>query len=359
MEASGTMPSCGNCLGYAAKDRTGHLEPYWFNRRELGPHDVEFEVKFCGICHTDYHLIRGEWPGAIYPMVPGHEAAGVVTRVGAHASKFKVGQHVGVGYMVGSCGHCDACNKKQEQYCPLFRSTINSIDLDGTTTFGGFSQRMVADENYVVLIPENLPLDRAAPLLCAGITVYSPMVHYKMTEKGHKLGVVGLGGLGHLAVLLGKAFGLEVTVLSTSLSKQQEALGVLKADHFVVSKDPQQMKALASSLDYIIDTVSAKHDISPYLELLKVDGVMALVGLPSEPLSISASSLVFGRKCLGGSLIGGIEETQQMLCFCAEHNVLPLIETIPFSYVNQAMERIVKQDVKYRFVLDLSTLTDE
>jgi D-arabinose 1-dehydrogenase-like Zn-dependent alcohol dehydrogenase len=348
----------GNTLAYAAKDKSGKLEPFSFDRREVGPKDVAFDVKFCGICHSDLHQIKDEWTGSLYPMVPGHELAGVVTKVGSEVTKFKVGQHVGVGCMVGSCHACDAFEKHLEQYCPDCKWTYNCTYFDGTPCYGGYSNKMVCDEKFVLSIPDNLPLDRAAPLMCAGITVYSPMVHFGMTEKAHKLGVVGLGGLGHMAVLLGKAFGLHVTVLSTSPSKKQEALEVLKADNFVVTKDAEEMKSVENSLDYIIDTVSAKHDIASYLSLLKVDGKLAIVGVPPEPLSIPAGAFIFGRKSVGGSLIGGIQETQEMLDFCSKHNVLPLIEKIPFSYVNTAMERLVKQDIKYRFVLDCSTLSE-
>eukprot|EP00271_Cylindrocystis_brebissonii_P011648 TRINITY_DN29547_c0_g1_i1.p1 TRINITY_DN29547_c0_g1~~TRINITY_DN29547_c0_g1_i1.p1 ORF type:complete len:354 (-),score=72.07 TRINITY_DN29547_c0_g1_i1:418-1479(-) len=348
-----------NSVGWAAHDSSGKLSPFKFHRREIGPSDVEIDVKFCGICHSDYHQVMNEWGGSQYPMVPGHEIAGVVTKVGDKVTKFKVGDHAGVGCMVGSCGKCDGCGKHLEQYCAEgVIWTYNSKTSDGLPTYGGYSNRMVADEKFVLSIPESIPLDVAAPLLCAGITVYSPMTHFGFNNPGKSMGVVGLGGLGHMAVKIGKAMGLKVTVLSTSPNKKEEALGVLQADHFVVTKDEEQFKAAKGSLDYVIDTVSAPHDLAAFLGLLKVDGKYVVVGVPPTPYTLSAGILIGGRKTLGGSLIGGILETQEMLDFCGKHDVKPLIEKISIDYVNTAMERLHKADVKYRFVIDCSTIKE-
>ncbi|MCO5611649.1 hypothetical protein L7F22_065903 [Adiantum nelumboides] len=335
--------------GYAAQDSSGHLAPFVFTRRATGPQDVTFKISYCGICHSDLHQIRDEWGGSIYPMVPGHELVGVVTEVGAEVTKFKVGDRVGVGCMVSSCAECDACEKKVEQYCPRAVWTYNSRDAQGKPTYGGYSSLMVADEKFVLRIPDNLPLDGAAPLLCAGVTVYSPMCHFGMTEKGKHFGVVGLGGLGHMAVKFGKAFGLEVTVISTSPNKKAEAIDILGADHFLVSSDKEAMKKATKSLDYIIDTVSAVHALEPLLNLLTVNGKLVLLGIPEKPLQIQPGAVIFG------SLIGGIEETQEMLDFCAEKNITSMIEKIPMQYVNTAMERLAKSDVKYRFVIDVES----
>lgn len=352
------MGTTTNTYGYAAHDSSGHLSPFKFSRREVGPLDVEIDIKFCGICHSDLHQIKNEWNGSSYPMVPGHEIAGVITRVGDKVTKFRVGQHAGVGCLVNSCRECDACHKHLEQFCPKQVGTYNGKDVDGRPTYGGYSNRMVVDEAFTLRIPDNVPLEKAGPLMCAGITTFSPMMHFGMNEPGKKLGVVGLGGLGHMAVKFGKAMDLFVVVLSRSPSKEKEALEVMKADKFLVTEDPEQFKAAEGTLDYIIDTVSAKHDLAAYMKLLAVDGKYVTVGIPPEPYSISASSLIFGRKMWAGSLIGGIEETQKMLDFCSEHNVTPLTETVAMDYVNTAMERLHKADVKYRFVIDMSTLKE-
>eukprot|EP00897_Mesotaenium_endlicherianum_P001982 jgi/Mesen1/1811/ME000140S00755 len=331
----------GNTLAYAARDSSGVLSPFKFDRREVGPDDVAFKIQFCGICHSDLHQIKGEWGNSTFPMV------------GANVSKFKEGQRVGVGCLVRSCHDCEACAKNVEQYCPKLVWTYNSEDYDGTRTQGGYSTNMVVNQDFVLSIPENLPLDAAAPLLCAGVTVYSPMMHFGLNEPGKTLGVVGLGGLGHMAVKMGKALGLKVVVLSRSADKEFEARQLLGADSYLVSKDDSAMKAAAGTLDYIIDTVSAKHDLGPFLTLLKVDGKYIVVGVPPEPFSIAAGQLAGGRKLIAGSLIGGIKETQDMLDLCGEKNITCLIEKIPIDYVNTAMERLQKGDVKYRFVIDI------
>lgn len=341
-----------NVEGWAARDESGILSPFNFTRRKTGPHDVTFKIVYSGICHSDLHQIRNEWKGSQYPMVPGHEIVGTVVEVGSEVKIFSAGDRVGVGCMVGSCHHCDSCSKGQEQYCEKVIWTYGSTDVDGSVTFGGYSSLMVCNQSFVVKVPENLPLDAAAPLLCAGITVYSPMKYFQMTEPGKSLGVVGLGGLGHMAVKFGKAFGLKVTVISTSPSKEKEAREVLGADHFVISKDEKQMQGAAKSVDYIIDTVSANHPVEPLLNLLKVNGKLVIVGLPEKPVQFAAPAVVMGRRFVGGSLIGGVKETQEMLDFCGEHNICCMIEKIPMEYVNTAMERLVKGDVKYRFVID-------
>eukprot|EP01018_Ginkgo_biloba_P015602 Gb_09488 [translate_table: standard] len=339
--------------GWAARDESGVLSPFNFTRRPTGPHDVTFEVAYCGICHSDLHQLRNEWKSSTYPMVPGHEIVGTVTEVGKEVKGFNVGDRVGVGCMVGSCHGCDSCAKEQEQFCEKVIWTYNSVDIDGSPTFGGYSTLIVCNERFVLKVPENLPFDAAAPLLCAGITVYSPLKYFRMTEPGKSLGVVGLGGLGHMAVKFGKAFGLEVTVISTSPSKEKEAREVLGADHFLISKDEKQMQNATKSMDYIIDTVSAPHPMEPLLNLLKVNGKLVIVGLPEKPVQFAASSVVFGRRFVGGSLIGGIKETQEMLDFCGEHNIYCMIEKISIDYINTALLRLEKADVKYRFVIDI------
>ncbi|EFJ29773.1 hypothetical protein SELMODRAFT_90947 [Selaginella moellendorffii] len=340
------------CGGWAAKDASGVLAPFKFPRRALRPTDVKFKITHCGICHTDLHLIHNEWGSSKYPMVPGHEVVGLVTELGPGAKKFKVGDHVGVGCMVFSCLKCDHCKHGDEQYCDKLVWTYNSEE-DGKITMGGYSGFLVADEKFVVRVPDNLPLDAAAPLLCAGITVYSPMKHFGMTQAGKNFGVVGLGGLGHMAVKFGKAFGMKVTVISTSPSKEKEAREVLGAHNFIVSKDSAQMKKAAKTMDYILDTVSAPHPLDALLELLKIDGKLVMVGLPDKPLELPAGVIIFGRRSLAGSFIGSIRETQDMLDFCGKNNVTSMIELVPMDYVNKAMERLRKSDVKYRFVLDV------
>jgi len=338
--------------GWAARDKSGILSPFNFTRRKTGPNDVTFKVVFCGVCHSDLHQLRNEWLNTQYPLVPGHEIVGIVTEVGSKVEKFTVGERVGVGCMVGSCHNCDSCEKGAEQYCEGVVWTYNSTDVDGSVTYGGYSSLMVCDQKFVIKVPESLPFDAAAPLLCAGITVYSPMIHFGMTEKGNRLGVVGLGGLGHMAVQFGKAFGLHVTVISTSPNKEKEAKEVLGADDFLISKDAKKMQEATKSLDYIIDTVSADHPLPPLINLLKVNGKLVVVGLPSKPMVIPAPCVINGRRSVAGSCIGGIKETQEMMNFCAEHNISCKIEKISFDYINTAIERLEKGDVKYRFVID-------
>ncbi|CAK9153797.1 unnamed protein product [Ilex paraguariensis] len=356
-----------DCLGWAARDSSGFLSPYKFPRRfadpfdsgykpqyrAVGDDDVLLTITHCGVCYADVLWSRNKFGDAMYPMVPGHEIAGVVKEVGSNVHRFKVGQHVGVGTYVNSCKECDNCIADREVHCEKGAiSTFNSVDVDGTVTKGGYASYYVVHERYCFRIPDGYPLALAAPLLCAGITVYSPMMRHKMNQPGKSLGVIGLGGLGHLAVKFGKAFGLNVIVFSTSMSKKEEALNLLGADKFVVSSDEQQMKALANSLDFIIDTASGDHPFDPYMALLKTAGTLVLVGAPSE-VKLSPISLIRGMKSISGSGSGGLKEEQEMLDFCAAHKIYPEIELISIQYINEALERLVKRDVKYRFVIDI------
>ncbi|KAM7515830.1 hypothetical protein LguiA_005413 [Lonicera macranthoides] len=340
--------------GYAARDSSAVFSPFKFSRRATGEKDVKFKVLYCGICHSDLHMAKNEWGIAQYPVVPGHEIVGVVTEVGSKVEKFKVGDKVGVGCLVGSCLSCDSCSNHLENYCPSQIWTYCATYSDGTATYGGYSDIMVADEHFVLRWPENLPLDSGAPLLCAGITTYSPLRYYGLDKPGMSIGVVGLGGLGHVAVKMAKAFGVKVTVISTSLKKKKEAIESLGADSFLVSTNPEEMQAATSTLDGIIDTVSASHPILPLINLLKAHGKLVMVGAPDKPLELPVFPLLLGRKFVGGSAIGGLKETQEMLDFAAKKGITADVEVIPFDYVNTAMERLLKSDVKYRFVIDVA-----
>ncbi|RKH00374.1 NAD(P)-dependent alcohol dehydrogenase [Corallococcus praedator] len=340
---------------YSAPSAKAALGPFTLERREPRPQDVLIDIQYCGVCHSDIHQARDEWGGASFPMVPGHEIVGKVSQVGSAVTDFKVGDSVGVGCFVDSCRDCPACLAGEEQYCERGSvNTYNGREKDGTPTYGGYSTRITVDARYVLRIPEGIPLDRAAPLLCAGITTYSPLRHYGV-KAGSKLAVVGLGGLGHMGVKLGKALGAEVTVLSTSPSKRDDALA-LGAMHFAATSDKQTFKALANQFDFILDTVSAPHDYNAYLRLLKLDGTMILVGAPESPAPLAAFPLIMKRRKLGGSLIGGIRETQEMLDFCAKHQVASDVEVIPIQQINEAYERMLKGDVRYRFVIDIASL---
>lgn len=341
---------------YAALSPTSSLQPYTFERRSPRPDDVVIEIAYCGICHSDIHTARSEWGPTAYPCVPGHEIVGRVIQVGKKVKRFKVGDLAGVGCFVDSCGKCPSCKANEEQFCERgVAFTYNGMERDGKTpTLGGYSSHITVKDKYTLKLKKGVPLDRVAPLLCAGITTYSPLKRYG-TKKGKKVGVVGLGGLGHMAVKLAKAMGAEVTVFSTSPGKEADAKK-LGAKHFVISTDPKTFEALAGKLDLIIDTVSAKHDFTPYLGTLKIDGTHVLVGAAPEPSQVSAFSLIFGRKKLAGSLIGGIKETQEMLDFCARKKVFSDIELIPASKINEAYEKTIKSQVKYRFVIDAKTL---
>ncbi|KAK7838690.1 putative cinnamyl alcohol dehydrogenase 9 [Quercus suber] len=373
-------------FGWAAKDSSGLLSPFHFSRRETGDGDVTIKILYCGVCHSDLHNVKNEWGFTMYPVVPGcyaamqpimstgendrmycsqyydpvlrceilkpnskvypvyllfcwHEIVGTVTKTRKNVKKFKVGDRVGVGVLVDSCKRCESCQQDLENYCPQMILTYNSYSQHGTKTYGGNSDIVVVNEHYVLRFPENLPPDAGAPLLCAGITVYSPMKYYGMTEPGKHLGVAGLGGLGHVAVKIGEAFGLKVTVISTSPKKEDEAINRLGADSFLVSSDPAKMKAAINTMDYIIDTVSAVHPLAPLISLLKLNGKLITVG----------------RKLVGGSDVGGIKETQEMLDFCAKHGITADIELIKMGDINTAMERLAKSDVKYRFVIDVAS----
>nr|QMS43726.1 alcohol dehydrogenase 1 [Betula platyphylla] len=374
-----------DCLGWAARDESGVLSPYKFSRRAVGRDDVSIKITHCGVCYADVGWTRNKNGDAKYPVVPGHEIAGIVREVGTDVHHFKVGDHVGVGTYVNSCRDCEFCNKKLEANCAKGAIyTFNGIDTDGTVTKGGYSDYIVVHERqvfynvvtllqenetiaialpgfkgipqelivYCFTIPDSYPLASAAPLLCAGITVYAPMMRYKMNQPGKSLGVIGLGGLGHMAVKFGKAFGLNVTVFSTSISKREEALSLLGADKFVVSSDQEEMQALVKSLDFIIDTASGEHPLDPYISILKTAGVLVVVGAPSE-LKFKPVGLFIEMRTIAGSVVGGTKDIQEMLNFCAAHRIYPQIEVVPIQYANEALERLVKNDVKFRFVIDI------
>ncbi|XP_052168301.1 probable cinnamyl alcohol dehydrogenase 8D [Oryza glaberrima] len=349
MEHNGTA-----ALGWAARDTSGHLSPFSFTRRVQQEDDVTIKVFYCGICHTDLHIIKNEWGNAMYPVVPGHEIVGVVTGVGAGVTKFKAGDTVGVGYFVDSCRACDSCGKGYENYCPTMVITSNGTDYGGATTQGGFSDVMVVRQDYVLRVPASLPPDGAAPLLCAGVTVYSPMVEYGLNGPGKHLGVVGLGGLGHLGVKFGKAFGMKVTVISSSPAKRGEALGRLGADAFLSSRDGEGMAAAAATMDGIIDTVSAGHPLVPLLSLLKPKGQMVVVGAPATPLQLPAYAIIEGGKRVAGNGVGSVAECQAMLDFAGEHGIAADVEVVAMDAVNAALGRLERNDVRYRFVVDVA-----
>jgi len=341
---------------YAAADAGSALAPFSVERRAPRADDVAIDILYCGVCHSDIHQARDEWGGSIFPMVPGHEIVGRVSAVGDAVTGFKVGDAVGVGCFVDSCRQCAQCQSGEEQFCVQgMTGTYNSRERDtGAPTYGGYSTRIVVQQDYVLRIPNGMPLDRAAPLLCAGITTYSPLRHWGV-KPGDQVAVVGLGGLGHMAVKIANAMGAEVTVLSTSESKRADATA-LGAKSFAATRDPATFKQLAGRFDLIIDSVSAPHDYNAYLNLLKVDGSMVLLGVPEQPAPVHAFSLIMGRRKLGGSLIGGIRETQEMLDFCAQHGIAADIELIDAAQVNGAYERMLKGDVKYRFVIDCASI---
>lgn len=340
---------------YAAHSPTEALVPWTFDRQEPTAHEVLIEIDFCGVCHSDLHFVRNEWGFSVYPMVPGHEIVGHVRRIGAEVRRWKVGDRVGVGCMVGSCRTCEACQAGEEQYCATGSTfTYNGHLPDGSITYGGYSTQITVAEDFVVRVPDSLPLDAAAPLLCAGITTYSPLRHFGV-QPGMKVAVLGLGGLGHMGVKFAKAMGAEVTVLSQSERKRADALA-MGADDFLAMNAEGVFESNAFRFDFLLDTVSAQHDYNSYLGLLRRDGRMVLVGVPPEPTPVAALPLVFARRSLSGSLIGGIRETQEMLDFCAEHKIVCEIETIRMEQINEAYERMLRSDVRYRFVIDMSSL---
>ncbi|QDH69001.1 NAD(P)-dependent alcohol dehydrogenase [Marilutibacter alkalisoli] len=347
---------------YAALDARSPLAPFSIERREPGPHEVLIDILYCGVCHSDLHQVRDDWGAARFPMVPGHEIVGRVVRVGDAVTTHKTGDVVGVGVFVDSCRRCPSCQAGEEQYCDLgISATYNGFDRDADgrldksrPTYGGYSTRITVDAEYVLRIPDAIPLDRAAPLLCAGITTYSPLKHFGV-KPGDKVAVVGLGGLGHMGVKFAVAMGTHVTVLSTSESKRDDALA-LGAHEFAATREPGAFRRLARQFDLILDTAAAPHDYNAYLNLLRLDGTMVLVGLPDEPMPVSAGVLTSRRRRLAGSMIGGIRETQEMLDFCAAHGIASDIELIDIADINEAYERMLKGDVRYRFVIDIASL---
>ncbi|MEZ2127138.1 MULTISPECIES: NAD(P)-dependent alcohol dehydrogenase [unclassified Sinorhizobium] len=341
--------------GYAATDASQPLTPFTFERREPNEDDVVISVKYCGVCHSDIHQARNEWGNSRYPMVPGHEVAGVVSAVGSKVTKFKVGDRVGVGCFVNSCTTCATRDLDYEHFLPGLVQTYNDVEADGTTpTYGGYSDSIVVKEGYVLSFPDNIPLDSGAPLLCAGITLYSPLRHWK-AGSGKKVAIVGMGGLGHMGVKLGHAMGAEITVLSQTLSKKEDGLK-LGASHYYATSDAETFTKLAGTFDLIINTVGTAIDWNAYLNLLKYDGSMVLVGVPEHAVPVHAFSVIAGRKSLSGSMIGSIKETQEMLDFCGEHSIVSEIEKINIQDINEAYERVVKSDVRYRFVIDIASL---
>jgi uncharacterized zinc-type alcohol dehydrogenase-like protein len=341
--------------GFAAHKSGSALAPYAFERREPRDRDIVIDILYCGICHTDIHQVRNEWGGSVFPMVPGHEIVGRVSRIGTAVKRFKPGDSAGVGCFVDSCRSCSACQAGLEQYCEkgtVF--TYNSKDKEGNNTYGGYSSQIVVDEKYALTIAPKQPLERIAPLLCAGITTYSPLKHWKV-KPGHRVGVIGLGGLGHMGVKLAVSMGADVTVFSRSEAKRADAKK-LGAQHFALTTESACMQSLQSSFQLILDTVSAPHDLGPYLETLATDGTLVLLGVPPKPFELGAFHLIGKRRAVAGSMIGGIAETQEMLDYCAEKKIYADVEVIPMAKVNEAYERILKSDVKYRFSIDMKTL---
>ena len=347
------MPTTVNAYIAPAADRP--LEPTTIERRDLGPHDVSIDIAFAGICHSDIHTARDEWGGTKFPVVPGHEIAGTVAAVGDDVTRYAVGDRVGVGCFVDSCRECEPCRLGEEQYCERGNvGTYNAVGRDGTPTHGGYSTSIVVDENYVLRIPDGIALDEAAPLLCAGITLYSPLRHWG-AGPGKKVAIVGLGGLGHVGVKIAHALGAEVTVLSQSLKKMEDGLR-LGADHYHATGDPQTFRELRNYFDLILNTVSANLPIGKYLGMLALDGTLVELGLPEHPIEVPAGALIGKRRSFAGSMIGGIAQTQEMLDFCAEHGIGAEIEVISADRINEAYDRVVASDVRYRFVIDTSTL---
>jgi alcohol dehydrogenase (NADP+) len=339
---------------FAATSATEPLSKITVERRDVAPHDVAIDIKFAGICHSDIHTVRSDWGPASYPVVPGHEISGVVAEVGSEVTKYKVGDRVGVGCLVDSCRECNSCKSGLDQYCTGMVLTYNAMGRDGTVTLGGYSTAIVVDENYVLRIPDNIPLEAAAPLLCAGITMYSPLRHWN-AGPGKRIAIVGFGGLGHIGVKLAAAMGAEVTVLSQSLKKMDDGLR-LGASHYYATSDPDTFNTLAGTFDIIVNTVSANLDIAAFLSLLTVDATLVEIGLPAHPMPLPVFALAAMRRNLSASLFGGINETQEMLDFCGAHDIRPEIELIAADYINEAYERVLSSDVRYRFVIDMMTL---
>nr|CAH19074.1 cinnamyl-alcohol dehydrogenase [Linum album] len=350
----GSIEKERSIVGLAATDPSGHLSPYTFTLRNTGPEDVLIKVMCCGICHTDIHQVKNDLGMSRYPMVPGHEVVGEVVEVGSDVSKFRAGDVVGVGCLVGCCRSCRACDSDIEQYCNKKIWSYNDVYTDGKPTQGGFAESMVVDQKFVVKIPAGMSPEQAAPLLCAGITVYSPLNHFGLKQSGLRGGILGLGGVGHMGVKVAKAMGHHVTVISSSDKKKVEALDHLGADDYLVSSDGEKMQKLADSLDYIIDTVPVNHPLEPYLSLLKVDGKLIIMGVINTPLQFISPMVMLGRKVITGSFIGSMKETEEMLEFCKEKELSSMIEVVNMDYVNTAFERLEKNDVRYRFVVDVA-----
>ncbi|XP_076934359.1 cinnamyl alcohol dehydrogenase 1-like [Bidens hawaiensis] len=350
----GSMKDERKTTGWAARDPSGVLSPYTFTLRNTGAEDVLIKVIFCGICHTDIHQIKNELGMSNYPMVPGHEVVGEVVEVGPEVTKFAVGDCVGVGCLVGCCGSCRPCNAEVEQYCNKKIWSYNDVYIDGRPTQGGFAGSMIVHQKFVVKIPEGMSPEQVAPLLCAGVTVYSPLNHFGLKGSGLKGGIHGLGGVGHMGVLIAKAMGHHMTVISSSNKKKEEALDVLGVDDYLISSDVGKMQELADSFDYIIDTVPVHHPLEPSLSLLKLDGKLIITGVINQPLQFVSPLLMIGRKSITGTFIGSMKETQEMLEFCKEKGVRSAIEVVKMDYVNTAMERLAKNDVRYRFVVDVA-----
>nr|ATY69429.1 Cinnamyl Alcohol Dehydrogenase 7 [Asarum sieboldii] len=350
----GSLENERSVTGWAAKDPSGILSPYTYKLRKTGPEDVCIKVLHCGICHTDIHQTKNHLGMSNYPMVPGHEVVGEVEEVGSNVTKFRVGEAVGVGCLVGCCRSCEPCNSSKEQYCNKRIWSYNDIYHDGQPTQGGFAPAMVVHQQFVVRIPEGLALEQAAPLLCAGVTVYSPLKHFGLIKSGVRGGILGLGGVGHMGVKIAKAMGHHVTVISSSDRKREEAMEHLGADEYLVSSNATQMQAATESLDYILDTIPVNHPLEPYISLLKVDGKLIITGVISTPMQFITPMLMLGRKSITGSFIGSMEETQEMLEFCKEKSVESKIEIVKMDYVNTAIQRLEKNDVRYRFVVDVA-----
>ncbi|KAG5128447.1 hypothetical protein AAZX31_10G249500 [Glycine max] len=357
----GSLEAERTTVGLAARDPSGILSPYTYNLRNTGPDDVYIKVHYCGICHSDLHQIKNDLGMSNYPMVPGHEVVGEVLEVGSNVSRFRVGELVGVGLLVGCCKNCQPCQQDIENYCSKKIWSYNDVYVDGKPTQGGFAETMIVEQKFVVKIPEGLAPEQVAPLLCAGVTVYSPLVHFGLKESGLRGGILGLGGVGHMGVKIAKALGHHVTVISSSDKKKQEALEHLGADQYLVSSDATAMQEAADSLDYIIDTVPVGHPLEPYLSLLKLDGKLILMGVINTPLQFVSPMVMLGRKSITGSFIGSMKETEEMLEFWKEKGLSSMIEMVNMDYINKAFERLEKNDVRYRFVVDVkgSKLVDQ
>lgn len=341
--------------GWAAHDSSGKITPYNFSRRENGINDVTIKILYCGICHTDIHYVKNDWGITKYPIIPGHEIVGIITKVGSNVDNFQVGDRAGVGCMAATCLNCEFCISGHENYCDQVQFTYNGVLRDGSITYGGYSDFLVADHRFVVRVPKNLPMAATAPLLCAGITVYCPLKDNNLVDSpGKRIGVVGLGGLGHVAAKFVKAFGHHLTIISTSPFKEKEAKYRFGADDFILSTSANQMQSKKRSLDFILDTVSAKHPLGPILELLKVNGTLVIVGAPDKPMDLPSFPLIFGKRVVKGSMIGSMKETQEMMDVCAKHNITCDIELVRTDQINEALHRLTNNDVKYRFVIDIA-----